>query len=95
VRIHNASSEPIPGVAYLACETIHSVGTLKSGESLFRFLQACGDDTLEILIGDSRFCQIYVEGELYHVDATLSAVDTVGCKYGDPLSSLFIAKALW
>jgi hypothetical protein len=95
LRIHNASNQPITGVAYLACETTHSVGALKPGASIFRFLQACGDDTLEILIGDARFCQIYVEGELYHVDATLSAVDAVGCRYDDLLSSLFIAKALW
>jgi hypothetical protein len=95
VRIHNASNQAIRGVAYLACDTIHSVGTLKPGQSIFRFLPACGDDTLEILIGGSRFCQTYVEGELYHVDATLSAVDAVGCRYDDLLSSLFIAKALW
>lgn len=95
VRIHNASNQPIAGVAYLACEKIHFVGTLRPGGSLFRLLPACGDDTLEILIGDSRFCQTYVEGELYHVDATVSALDTVGCHYDDLLSSLFIAKVLW
>lgn len=95
LRIHNASNQPIAGVAYLACETTHSVGTVRPRESILRFLPACGDDTLEILVGDSRFCQIYVEGEMYHVDATLRAVDAVGCGYDDLLSSLFIAKALW
>jgi len=95
VRIHNASNQPVSAVAYMACETIHPLGRLQPGESRFQFLEACGDDTLEIVIGDSRFCRTYVEGELYHVDATITAVNAVGCRYDDLLSSLFIAKALW
>lgn len=95
VRIHNASNHSIDAVAYSACETIHSIGTLRPDESVFRFLKACGDDTLEILIGDLRFCQTYVEGELYHVDATIAAIDSVRCSYDDLLSSLFIKKVLW
>ncbi len=93
VRIHNASNQTVPAVAYVACEMIHSAGALRPGESLFRFLPACGDDTLEILVGDSRFCQTYVEGELYHVDATINAMDAVSCAYDNPFSSLFIEKA--
>lgn len=95
VRIHNTSNQAIPAVAYLACERIHAIGSLKPQESIFRLLPACGDDTLEILVGDARFCQTYVEGELYHIDVTLSAADAVGCQYDGPLSSLFIAKAFW
>ena len=94
VQIHNASNQVIPGVAYLACETTHPVGIVKPRETIFRFLPACGDDTLEILIGEARFCQTYVEGELYHVDATLTAVHAADCRYGDPLSSLLIVKVL-
>ena len=93
VRIQNTSDLPIDSIAYIACETPHQVGTLDPGQSTFHFLQACGDDTLEILIDGSRFCQTYVEGELYHVDATISAVDIVSCSYDDLLSSLFVSKA--
>ena len=77
----------------MACEKTHPIGD--PGGSTFRFLEACGDDTLEIIIGESGFCQTYVEGELYHVDATITHVDAVACDYDDLLSSLFIKKALW
>jgi len=95
VKIRNATNQPISTVAYMACEKTHPIGTLDQGGSRFRFLEACGDDTLEIMIGESRFCQTYVEGELYHVDATITDVDTVACDYDDLLSSFFIKKALW
>lgn len=64
VRIHNASTSPIEGIGYIACEETHSVGTLRAGQSVFRRLPACGEDTLEVLIMASRFCQSYVEGAL-------------------------------
>ena len=94
VRIRNASASPIGALAYSACEKIHRIGTVGPNESVFRFLEGCGDDTLEVLIGDSRFCQVYVEDELYHVDATIRAADSVRCEYDHLLSSLFIEKAL-
>ena len=92
VRIHNASDKPIPAVAYRACEATHRIGALRPGESRFRFLEACGDDSLEILIDDAKFCRIYVEGELYHVDAAITAIDAVECSYDDLLSGLFVEK---
>lgn len=107
VRIHNASPDTITDVAYSACDTRHTIGWLASGESVFRLLQACGDDTLSIYIGNKEFCRTYVEGELYHVDAELLAGPTdessvsavaensVDCKYDDLISSLFINKVLW
>ena len=95
VRIENVSDLPLGAVGYSACETTHSVGRLAPGQSVFRFLEACGDDTLEILIGDERFCRTYVEGELYHVDATIEGVGAVQCGYDDLVSSLFVIKALW
>ncbi len=94
VRVHNSSGATIYKVGYSACETVHVVGSLDPGESVFRFLEACGDDTLEILIGDSAYCQSYVEGELYHVDATIGGDDDVRCRHDDLLSSLFIYKML-
>lgn len=94
VRIENTSESTIQSIAYLVCEKIHAIGPLEPNESVFRFLEACGDDTLEIHVGTSRFCQIYVEGELYHVDATLDGLDTVSCQYDDLLSSLFITKVV-
>jgi hypothetical protein len=95
LRIQNVSNSPVDSIAYLVCETIHPVGTLAPQQSIFRFLPACGDDTLEIVIGEAKFCQTYVEGELYHVDAEIAGVDTVRCTYDDLLSSLFVTKALW
>jgi hypothetical protein len=62
---------------------------------MFIFLEACGDDTLVILIYDSKFCQTYVECELYHVDATITAADAVSCGYDGLFSSLFITKVVW
>ena len=94
VRIENVSKSPIDTIAYKACERMHFVGTLQPRQSVFRFLEACGDDTLEIFVQDSKFCQTYVEGELYHVDSTISTPDDVDCEYDDLLSSLFILKAL-
>jgi len=95
LRIQNVSNSPVDSIAYMVCETMHPVGTLAPHQSIFRFLPACGDDTLEIVIGEAKFCQTYVEGELYHVDATIDAADSVRCKYDDLFSSLFVAKALW
>ena len=95
VRIKNASQLSIDSIAYRACETTHHVGTLQSNQSVFRFLEACGDDTLEILVGNSSFCQTYVEGELYHVDAIIQSPKAVNCTYDDLFSSLFIAKVFW
>ena len=94
VRVHNSSNATIDRVGYSACETLHVVGSLGPGESVFRFLEACGDDTLEILIGESAYCQSYVEGELYHVDAIIGDDGDVRCRYDDLLSSLFIYKVL-
>lgn len=94
VRIHNASGSSVDAIAYRACETNHWVGTLRPHQSVFRFLEACGEDTLEIVVDRSRFCQMYVEGELYHVDAIIADRDTVVCEYQNLLSSLFILKVL-
>ena len=95
LRIQNVSNSPVDSIAYKVCETMHHVGTINPHQSMFRFLPACGDDTLEIVIGEAKFCQTYVEGELYHVDATIDAVDNVKCTYDDLLSSLLVAKVLW
>ena len=95
LRIQNLSNSSIDSIAYMVCETIHPVGTLAAHQSIFRFLPACGDDTLEIVIGEAKFCQTYVEGELYHVDAAIAGIDTVSCTYDDLLSSLFVGKVLW
>lgn len=95
VRIHNGAGQRISSVAYVACEKVHPIGELEPDESIFRFLPKCGDDTLEILVATDRFCRSYVEGELYHLDATITAGPAVTCGYDDLLSSLFVAKALW
>ena len=94
VGIQNISGTTVDAVAYSACEKTHTVGTLRPGQSVFRFLEACGDDTLEIIVGDSKYCQTYVEGELYHVDAAIDGNAVVSCTYDDLLSSLFVEKVL-
>ena len=65
---------------------------MRPAESVFRFLEACGDDTLTIHVADAEYCRTYVEGELYHVDATINSRTAVSCKYDDLLSSLFLKK---
>jgi hypothetical protein len=95
VRIHNGTDSTMNSLAYTACETKHSVGELRPGESVFRFLEACGDDTLIIHVADQEFCQTYVEGELYHVDAVIRSPQEVECEYDDLISSLFIVKVLF
>ena len=94
IRIQNKSGMTVDAVAYSACEKTHTVGTLRPDQSAFRFLEACGDDTLEIIVGDSDYCRIYVEGELYHVDAAIDNSASVSCTYDDLLSSLFVEKML-
>ncbi len=95
LRIQNVSNLPVDSIAYIVCETIHPVGALAPHQSIFRFLPSCGDDTLEIVIGESKFCQMYVEGELYHVDAMIDTVGSVKCTYDDLLSSLLVVTVLW
>ena len=95
VKISNTSGAPVGPIAYRACDKTHQAGILDPSESIFRFLEACGDDTLVILVRDSEFCQIYVEGELYHVDVTVSSKDKLDCVYDHLFSSLFILKAVW
>ena len=95
VRIHNATIDKVVDVGYSACDTKHSIGELAPGASYFRFLKACGDDTLIIHLSEASYCQTYVEGELYHVDATIIGPGEVRCKYDDLLSSLFVSKLLF
>lgn len=95
VRVHNSSNQDISGLGYMACERTHVTGHLRPGESVFRILEGCGDDTLEIAVGGHRFCRTYVEDELYHVDVTFNAETSVTCEYEDPLSSLFVVKVFW
>ena len=95
LRIQNISDSSIDSIAYLVCETVHPVGSLDPHQFIFRLLPACGDDTLEIVIGGGKHCQTYVEGELYHVDAEINGADSVSCRYDDLLSSIFIKKVLW
>ena len=92
VRIENSTGATLDSVSYRACEKTHRLGTFPPDEAELHFLEACGDDTLEIVLGKTGHCQIYVEGELYHVDATISSRSAVECEYDDLLSSLFINK---
>lgn len=95
IRIDNASAQRLDAVGYMACGRDHAIGSLRPGESVFRLLPACGDDTLEILVGDARYCRIYVEGEMYHVDAAIRTPRQVECAYDHLLASFFAAKAIF
>lgn len=94
VRISNASDGSLTRVGFHACGTTHTLGTLAPGVSVFRFLEACGDDVLEIRIGDEAFCFMYVEGDIYHVDAYLRGETAVDCAYDDLFTGLLLAKIL-
>lgn len=93
LRIKNASAWTTYSLEFEACGERHAVGGLESGQSTFRFLESCGDDTLTILHEGAAACQLYVEGELYHVDAVVEA-GVVECSYDDPLSTLFVLELL-
>ena len=95
LRIHNDSQETISDVAYTACDVRHEVGDLAPKESVFRFLDACGDDTLKVHVRDAEFCQTYIEGELYHVDARVVSANRILCSYDDLFSTLLIMKILF
>ena len=94
IRIVNKSDSAISNLSYSACEQSHEVGTLQSNRLTFNFLPPCGDDTLSLHLGKSKFCQMYVEGDLYHVEATIESKDKVRCEYAVLLSTLFITKLL-
>jgi len=94
VRIENTTLQPLDRVAYFACGEDHEIGRLEAGETVFRWLPACGDDSLEIVIDESRHCRIYVEGEMYHVEAAIRSPDRVDCAYEHLFSALFVARAL-
>ena len=94
VRLHNASMDTVSEVAYTACDQKRDVGELAPSASTFRFLEACGDDTLTVHVMGREYCQTYVEGELYHVDVTIAASDVVHCEYDDLFSSLFLVKLI-
>ncbi len=94
VRLHNASANTISDVAYTACNQRHEIGELAPPASTFRFLEACGDDTLTVHVMGEEYCQTYVEGQLYHVDVTIAASDVVQCEYNDLFSSLLLVKLI-
>lgn len=93
LRIHNVSAWTTYSLEFEACGERHTVGSLAPGRSAFRFLESCGDDSLKIFHEGSVECQLYVEGELYHVDAILDA-GIVECSYKDPVSTLFVLEFL-
>lgn len=95
LRIHNTTGVDIAAVAYSACARTRTIGDLAPGASSFVLLEDCGEDSLEIVIGDERFCRMYVEGDVYHVDAVIDAPRSVQCDYGDLLSNLLLVEALF
>ena len=95
LRIQNDSGAALADLSYSACGKTHALDPLPAAAATFVFLEACGDDSLEIGVGDARFCQMYVEGDMYHVGASVESPQQVRCEYGDLLSNLFIAEALF
>ena len=92
LRVENRSPKNIQDIGYGACEAEVVLKPLASGDWVFDFLPSCGDDTLIIRIGRNKFCQIYVEGELYHIDVEIHSPTKVTCEYDDPFSGLILAK---
>ena len=93
-RIENASGTRPGPVAYIACENTHAPGPPAPGRARFRSLEACGDDTLEIVPSGEKYCQTCVEGEPYRVVVKITGHGGVECNYDDPLSRLFVLKLL-
>jgi hypothetical protein len=95
VRIRNSSEATLESVSYQVCGNSHSLGSLEPHEAKFRLLEACGNGTPVIVLNGNEHCQAYVEGELYHVDATITGPDGVECEYDDPLSNRLIRELVW
>ncbi|MBT8398893.1 MAG: hypothetical protein KJO98_00315, partial [Rhodothermia bacterium] len=67
LRIQNTAAWTTYSLEFEACGERHAIGGLASGRSAFRFLDSCGDDTLTIFHEGTVQCQLYVEGEFYHI----------------------------
>jgi len=94
LRIENRSHKDLWDTGYRACETKFHLGPLAAGARKLAFLPSCGDDTLTIVIGKNPICQVYVEGELYHIDVEVHSPSKVICEYDDPFTGLFVAKMI-
>ncbi|MEM7097975.1 MAG: hypothetical protein AAF541_06925 [Pseudomonadota bacterium] len=82
-------------VAYTVCDVRYEVRDLAPKESVFRILDACGDDTLKVHVREAEVCQTYIEGELYHIDARIVSANRIHCSYDDLFSTLLIKKVLF
>lgn len=97
VRIENRGPQLIEDAVLFVCEKPTSLGPLPPGASRFRFLQKCGDDSLEIRAGQSvTNCRIYVESSMYHVRAWFGSPLTGDCAHGGmpPITPLLLAEWL-
>ncbi len=94
VRVDNVAGRSIDAVAYRACGRIHEIGTLADNTSVFRVLEDCGDDTLDVLVGGTVGCTLYVQGDMFHVDASIMADGRVDCTYADPFATLLVTRLL-
>lgn len=84
VRIENRDVVDLTRLSYQACSQSFPIERLEAGESVFRVLSACGDDSLVILSEGIEVCVLYVEGDMTHVRAHLTSPREGECSYGSP-----------
>jgi hypothetical protein len=83
IRIENRSTQPVENVVLFACDKPINLGLLSAGASRFQVLPSCGDDSLEVRAGEMPSnCRMYVEGDLYHVQAWFTSSTSAECSYG-------------
>ncbi|MBX3235694.1 MAG: hypothetical protein KF814_06045 [Nitrospiraceae bacterium] len=96
VRVENRGQEEIQDLVLYACSQPINLGSLAPGGSRFRLIPHCGEDSLEVRSGDLAVCNIYVEGQSYHVLAWLTSPMSGDCTYkgAPPFSPWLVGELL-
>lgn len=96
VRVVNLGDAPVPGVVITVDDHRLEFRELEGGARRFALLPESGDATLQVRLGAGSdtppACQAYVQGDMFHVEVTLSG-SSVHCRTDLPLlSDLLVFK---
>lgn len=98
VRVVHTGDAPVPGVVITVDDRRLEFLDLQAGERRFALLPESGDATLLVRLGADTdappACQDYVQGDMFHVEVTVSE-SGAQCRVSLPLlSELLILKLL-
>jgi hypothetical protein len=98
-RLKNESSQLLSDVLVRVGDAVVPVGDLSPGRSKFVWLPRGGEATFSVEFSSAgqkhRDCSEYVEGEMYHVRATVSSALTLSCSAELGLFSRIMVLELW